>query len=595
MAEVVTGSLVIQQPDPGYALLQFSDAVRVAMNIGVAYGELGKPAILDVFSDTGAWQRIFQIDRATGAVSHGGGRLRPSNFFDGLDARESGVIPGSTLDQTAAFNAWRSAISGVQSGVIPRGTFRLSESFDWTGLDVELKAGARVKNPSGGNYYSNLPGFEGDAGFGIFEIEKAFGPGGWATRLRSPSASHIVDAGELAANGGSAATFVSQRVYQGKSTPDSYKVINNFETQVHYGLGMPPGQRASGSMRTAGDVMYVWKADNGTSGVTEVQGSLTALKALGHNEGADIANGLNFWGQELTVSGKTGPLNDGSYYDKYLMGSTIMVQKRSAGRANNAPYVVSGGLSIATSPHSTGFDGPEMNAYGTYPLDCMIALGGFTGPNGTRTYVDGGYDAAATAAAFYAIRIGSTRTTIWGDTNWRSKFGMGIYIDDCTDAGVYVTAGHLRRLANYKAIHAAINTKTLLGSDTFESGGGNGSLALEVGAGGANNGMNIYLQETTHSTSRCSGIRFGNMFNLRTDMFLDGAANIGFYNASTGRWPIAVSAGDKVTIFNLKFGTTFTPAGSGDGSGETNEIVADSNYIYVKTAAGWKRAALTGF
>ena len=38
-----------------------------------------------------------------------------------------------------------------------------------------------------------------------------------------------------------------------------------------------------------------------------------------------------------------------------------------------------------------------------------------------------------------------------------------------------------------------------------------------------------------------------------------------------------------------------TPASSADTQGQTGDITADDNYIYVKTSTGWKRAALTAF
>lgn len=40
---------------------------------------------------------------------------------------------------------------------------------------------------------------------------------------------------------------------------------------------------------------------------------------------------------------------------------------------------------------------------------------------------------------------------------------------------------------------------------------------------------------------------------------------------------------------------SFTPTGTADTSGATGEIAYDSSYIYIKTAAGWKRSALSAF
>jgi hypothetical protein len=41
--------------------------------------------------------------------------------------------------------------------------------------------------------------------------------------------------------------------------------------------------------------------------------------------------------------------------------------------------------------------------------------------------------------------------------------------------------------------------------------------------------------------------------------------------------------------------TSYTPSGTGDANGETGDMAWDDDYIYFKTSAGWKRAALETF
>lgn len=45
----------------------------------------------------------------------------------------------------------------------------------------------------------------------------------------------------------------------------------------------------------------------------------------------------------------------------------------------------------------------------------------------------------------------------------------------------------------------------------------------------------------------------------------------------------------------LRMRTTYTPSSTADTNGNTGDFSWDSNYIYVKTASGWKRSALTTF
>lgn len=59
------------------------------------------------------------------------------------------------------------------------------------------------------------------------------------------------------------------------------------------------------------------------------------------------------------------------------------------------------------------------------------------------------------------------------------------------------------------------------------------------------------------------------------------------------------SDGDWVTNNYIKpFGLVlpkYTPTSSNDEKGELNEVVADNNYIYIKTSDGWKRSNLETF
>ncbi|MDZ7413722.1 MAG: hypothetical protein ONB15_09335, partial [candidate division KSB1 bacterium] len=43
----------------------------------------------------------------------------------------------------------------------------------------------------------------------------------------------------------------------------------------------------------------------------------------------------------------------------------------------------------------------------------------------------------------------------------------------------------------------------------------------------------------------------------------------------------------------LRLRTPYTPTGTADPNGNVGDIAWDDDYIYVKTSAGWKRAALS--
>lgn len=46
---------------------------------------------------------------------------------------------------------------------------------------------------------------------------------------------------------------------------------------------------------------------------------------------------------------------------------------------------------------------------------------------------------------------------------------------------------------------------------------------------------------------------------------------------------------------NTVYATEGTPTGNADTAGDKRDIWFDDSYIYVKTDAGWKRAALSSF
>jgi hypothetical protein len=75
-------------------------------------------------------------------------------------------------------------------------------------------------------------------------------------------------------------------------------------------------------------------------------------------------------------------------------------------------------------------------------------------------------------------------------------------------------------------------------------------------------------------------------------MAIDTSGNVGIgTTAPTARLHVVGSTGYN----QLRLQTPYTPTGSNDPNGNVGDIAWDNNYIYVKTAVGWKRAALSAF
>jgi hypothetical protein len=90
--------------------------------------------------------------------------------------------------------------------------------------------------------------------------------------------------------------------------------------------------------------------------------------------------------------------------------------------------------------------------------------------------------------------------------------------------------------------------------------------------------------EATEMTFESSGFQWG--------VYLDGM----FYPNSNGTQDIGAT-GFKVRrgYFSFMNLSSFTPTGTGDSAGVVGDVSRDDSFVYVKTSAGWKRAALSTF
>jgi len=92
-----------------------------------------------------------------------------------------------------------------------------------------------------------------------------------------------------------------------------------------------------------------------------------------------------------------------------------------------------------------------------------------------------------------------------------------------------------------------------------------------------------------------SSSKFGRTYAGNTSGPVDGIAVEGLSGfgslAPTSR--AHINGANGYTQFRLE--KTYTPTGTSDALGATGDIAWDDNYFYIKTAAGWKRAALSTF
>lgn len=124
--------------------------------------------------------------------------------------------------------------------------------------------------------------------------------------------------------------------------------------------------------------------------------------------------------------------------------------------------------------------------------------------------------------------------------------------------------------------------------------------------GGFLSSYNINMAVTTvrqfHAKNPAGSGAITNLGSYVTDQLTRGTNNAGFQygNPPSGTFAFYNSTSDNndlgtgrtiMTTPNIR--SASTPSGTADASGSTGDMRWDADYIYVKTAAGWKRAALS--
>ena len=103
---------------------------------------------------------------------------------------------------------------------------------------------------------------------------------------------------------------------------------------------------------------------------------------------------------------------------------------------------------------------------------------------------------------------------------------------------------------------------------------------------GSDDGIDIRISSGNDFTVQTYDGSFHDRFNILNN----GKVGIGI-SSPTARLDINGSTG----YDQLRMRTSYTPTGTSDSNGNTGDIAWDDGYIYVKTSAGWKRAALSSW
>jgi hypothetical protein len=130
--------------------------------------------------------------------------------------------------------------------------------------------------------------------------------------------------------------------------------------------------------------------------------------------------------------------------------------------------------------------------------------------------------------------------------------------------------------------------------ETNNSSSGTGErIAVKAFAGRPYDGSTLYgVHSTCWPGTAHNGLAYGGYFNV--DGGSSSATKYGVYATATGSGTnyAGYFDGNLKTTGKLNFASTYIPA-AGSAPGEIGDIAYDNNYLYIKTASGWKWIPLT--
>jgi len=514
-------------------------------------------------------------------VGDDGGVHRSSKWFMN-DVRDSGAATGGTAAANLiAFNT--AAGLAAPEVFVSAGTYTVNEAIALGTKNWTLAKGAKITDAGGSFHDASYLG----AAAGEFLTPHPIDNYG---RIRSDHGMlHVLKEVMSTAQAGGLSYNHSNQVYRyvdssvGVAGGDTAYYVTGAGYWVYSPVGViakAEGRRQSGSTDLFGGLLFMSTNTGddtkpGRSEMTPVSiGAYCAHDWVGAANGQQKINIYNDWNM-------SGPSNE---EERFMSVHNVFVRKFHSGDTYDADHNGSFGISIGTAPGNDGFGVPATSGIRTHPLRAGLAISGYSGLQ-SEGATNG--DAAAAGLGYkYGVLVGgSNNVYLDGSTSGMSKIGIAYAGRDYTTAGLQLFSAHPSASDPY-AIDASSNSgRFKFGVDSL------GAEFAGIGNTSDQYATNLRLAPTSHATSRRTGLAFNNRFTLITDLAANDTDDFGIYHAATGRFPFAIDANDKITLWSLVIGQAYTPGGTSDTAGVQREILVDDSYIYWKTSTGWKRSA----
>ena len=260
----------------------------------------------------------------------------------------------------------------------------------------------------------------------------------------------------------------------------------------------------------------------------------------------------------------------------------------SGGNNNNASgfnATVAGGQADTAKAHYGGVLSGYSNLAGDQPEDTAAVVAGGWENSATHKYSFVGGGMSNTASGYFAIVGGG-----------RANTASGFYA---------AVAGGQSNTASSSYATVGGGYGNVASGDRSAVGGGYGSVASGNVATVAGGYADTVAGDYSFATGRQVRIAaaadytfaFGRDFTTSTPnaVIFHNSVDTMRVGMGTTSPTATLDVSGSTGYDQIRMRTSYTPTGTADPNGNVGDIAWDDNYIYTKTTAGWKRAALSGW
>ncbi|HVU56932.1 MAG TPA: hypothetical protein VHD83_17845 [Puia sp.] len=304
--------------------------------------------------------------------------------------------------------------------------------------------------------------------------------------------------------------------------------------------------------------------------------------------GADTLKVLqNYWRQGGNVYGATGVFGtlDSNHIDFYTNNT------------RRGRWMANGNLLLGTTTDNGNIFQANGNIYCSQQLQVGSFTPGFT--TGATIITQGQVratgglnlrDPSIGDNSFSGVKANGSGVAIYSGSN---PIFTTFFVGSSASGSVVSVAAGLNPTSGSGTVQvldmSSANIQMLSGSNSIVYNYFNLAPSINQGTYGTGITRGLYINPNLTAAADWRSIetvKGDNRFNTSS-----GKTGIGINGAPTSKLDIAGDSG----YAQLRLRTTYTPSSSTDTNGNTGDFSWDGDYFYIKTATGWKRAALTTF